>query len=239
MLANRVREYSTTIGTGDITLSGALAGHVPFADAFSVGENVIYVVEDGDDYEIGTGTLVAAGTLERTTVEETLVAGTLINRTVDIYLDAWPQTRPNKPCESDWWNGVADGAISDISHEQFHANLPIKPVSSISSITVEDSTGADVLWGDSNYYLKPGLAAAVVRKYGRMWPVPGVPAEGIRIRAVAGFGADWNAVPAGIRQAVLMLATHLYYNRGDTSSEPALKASGAAQLLAPYRGQRL
>ncbi|MFC3051646.1 hypothetical protein [Kordiimonas pumila] len=77
MLANRVREYSTTVGTGDITLSGAIAGHVAFASAFTVGDSVIYVVEDDDNYEIGTGTLVATGTLERTEVTETLVAGVL------------------------------------------------------------------------------------------------------------------------------------------------------------------
>jgi len=75
MLANRVREYTVTVGTGNITLGGALAGHVRFADAFVAGDSVIYVLEDGDNYEIGTGTLVDAGTLARTKVEETLVGG--------------------------------------------------------------------------------------------------------------------------------------------------------------------
>ena len=37
MLANRVREFTTTVGTGDITLGGAFAGHVRFADAFTTG----------------------------------------------------------------------------------------------------------------------------------------------------------------------------------------------------------
>jgi len=77
MLANRVREFTTTVGTGDITLGGALAGHVGFAEAFTVGDSVIYVIEDGDNYEIGTGTLTDATTLARTSVEETLVDGTL------------------------------------------------------------------------------------------------------------------------------------------------------------------
>lgn len=75
MLANRVRELTQTTGTGDITLAGALSGHVRFSDAFNVGDSVTYVIEDGDNYEIGTGTLQAADTLARTQVMETLVGG--------------------------------------------------------------------------------------------------------------------------------------------------------------------
>lgn len=77
MLANRVREFTTTVGTGDITLGGALAGHVRFADAFAPGNSVIYVIEDGDNYEIGVGIFSGAASLARTTVSETLVDGVL------------------------------------------------------------------------------------------------------------------------------------------------------------------
>ncbi|WP_286828754.1 MULTISPECIES: beta strand repeat-containing protein [Kordiimonas] len=78
MLANRVRELTSTTGTGDIALDGALPGHISFSDAFGAGEGVIYVIEDGDNYEIGTGTLVDAATLARTEVAETLVDGTYV-----------------------------------------------------------------------------------------------------------------------------------------------------------------
>jgi len=77
MLANRVREYTVTTGTGDIALGGAMAGHIRFGDAFAVGEAVIYVIEDGDNYEIGTGTYGALNALARTSVSETLQAGVL------------------------------------------------------------------------------------------------------------------------------------------------------------------
>ncbi len=75
MLANRVREFTNTEGSGDVTLGGALAGHVRFSDAFEVGDAVSYVIEDGDNFEIGTGTLRAGGLLERTSVSETLEDG--------------------------------------------------------------------------------------------------------------------------------------------------------------------
>lgn len=77
MLANRVREFSNTIGTGDVTLGGAMAGHIRFGAAFAPGDSVIYVIENGDDYEIGTGTLVDANTLSRNSISETLVGGVL------------------------------------------------------------------------------------------------------------------------------------------------------------------
>lgn len=75
MLANRVRQVTTTTGTGDVTLGGALPAHITFADAFTTGDSVTYVIEDGDNYEIGTGTLIAVDTLERSIVSETLVDG--------------------------------------------------------------------------------------------------------------------------------------------------------------------
>ncbi len=75
MLANRVRELTTTTGTGDLALAGALAGHIRFADAFSAGDSVTYVVEDGDNYEIGNGIFTLTGQIERTEVLETLVDG--------------------------------------------------------------------------------------------------------------------------------------------------------------------
>lgn len=75
MLANRVRELTTTTGTGDISLGGAMAGHVGFSSVFEAGDMVTYVIEDGDNYEIGTGTLVDTDTLERTAVLEAFENG--------------------------------------------------------------------------------------------------------------------------------------------------------------------
>lgn len=72
MLANRVREYTGTLGTGDITLAGAMAGHVGFAEAFESGDQLSYVIEDGENYEIGLGRLADGNILVREIVNETL-----------------------------------------------------------------------------------------------------------------------------------------------------------------------
>ena len=77
MLANWVKETTTTTGTGSISLGGAVAGYIAFSDAFRDGDAAYYAIEDGNNREIGIGTLTAGThwTLARTTVLETLDNG--------------------------------------------------------------------------------------------------------------------------------------------------------------------
>ena len=78
-LKNRVRETTATTGTGDITLSGAVARYRSFASAgLSAGALVPYLIEvPSGAWEIGTGTYTATGTLQRTTVEDTSTGSVL------------------------------------------------------------------------------------------------------------------------------------------------------------------
>ena len=80
MLANWVKENTTTTGTGTITLGGAVTGFIAFADALADGDVVFYSVKDGNNRENGIGTFTASGTtLARTKVLETLVSGVYDN----------------------------------------------------------------------------------------------------------------------------------------------------------------
>lgn len=80
MLANWVKETTTTTGTGTMTLAGAATGFIAFTDAFNDGDKVFYSIESGNNREIGVGTFTASGTtLSRDTILETLVSGTYDN----------------------------------------------------------------------------------------------------------------------------------------------------------------
>jgi hypothetical protein len=67
LMADRVRETTTTAGTGTITLDGAATGYQSFGTAFGSGALVYYVIAGPVEWEIGIGT-TGAGTLARTTV---------------------------------------------------------------------------------------------------------------------------------------------------------------------------
>jgi hypothetical protein len=66
--ADRVKENSSTTGTGNFALGGAAAGFRTFADGVGVSNTCYYVITDDSSYEVGLGTLNASATLARTTV---------------------------------------------------------------------------------------------------------------------------------------------------------------------------
>ena len=70
-LVNRAKMTTATTGTGTVTLGAAVAKHQSFADAGVLnGEQVRYVIEDGDLWEIGLGTYSSTGpTLTRGATE--------------------------------------------------------------------------------------------------------------------------------------------------------------------------
>lgn len=80
--ADRVKDTTTTTGTGDITLSGsAPTGFQTFAQAFSVSDRVYYAISSATsaEWEVGYGTLTGGTTLERTTVLESSNADAAVN----------------------------------------------------------------------------------------------------------------------------------------------------------------
>jgi hypothetical protein len=69
VVKDRVKETSTTAGTGTLTLAGAVAGFQTFSTAIGNGNTTYYAIVDStaSTWEVGIGT-VGAGTLARTTL---------------------------------------------------------------------------------------------------------------------------------------------------------------------------
>ncbi len=70
VLNDRVKETSTTQGTGDITLAGATQGFITFNSGIGTSNTTYYAIfEQGtNNFEVGRGTLSGSTTLQRTEV---------------------------------------------------------------------------------------------------------------------------------------------------------------------------
>ena len=81
VLADRVKETTTTTGTGTVTLLGASTGYQPFS-AIGDTNTTYYTIagQTGNEWEVGIGTYTSSGTtLARTTVISSSNAGALVN----------------------------------------------------------------------------------------------------------------------------------------------------------------
>jgi hypothetical protein len=79
MLANWIRQTTTTTGTGSLTLS-AVSGYPKFSDQFATNQPFYYTIEndsDGSPVEVGIGKLTSATVLARTAVLQTYSGGSL------------------------------------------------------------------------------------------------------------------------------------------------------------------
>ena len=81
VVADRVKETTTTTGTGTVTLNGASTGFQSFA-AVGNGNTTYYTIaaQSGTEWEVGIGTYTSSGTtLARTTVFSSSNSGSLVN----------------------------------------------------------------------------------------------------------------------------------------------------------------
>lgn len=91
ILKDRVKQTSTTAGTGTITLSGSVIGFQSFS-TIGNGNTTYYTIYDAvtGDWEVGIGTYTSSGTtLSRTTVLASSNSGSLVSftgNTLDVFV---------------------------------------------------------------------------------------------------------------------------------------------------------
>lgn len=84
VVKDRVKETTSTTGTGTLTLGGAVTGFQTFTSVLSNGDTTYYAIFESStgEFEVGLGTFTSSGTtLARTTVLESSNSGNAINLT--------------------------------------------------------------------------------------------------------------------------------------------------------------
>ena len=92
---DRIKETSTTTGTGDLTLLGAVAQFVAFSTRYAVSPSAIFpyaiVGQSGTEWEVGYGYLSGASTLVRSVVNYSSNGDAAVNfsaGTKDVFVTA-------------------------------------------------------------------------------------------------------------------------------------------------------
>lgn len=199
----------------------------PVAEPVSPVELQEHVVaDDGILCPIKADGLIAAA---REQIEETLGIA-MITQTWIVALDRWPTG------QEPWWDGVRQGAMSELSGSNKTYELPRFPLISVTGVNVYNEAGSATAVNVSNTfdidtYQRPGRISL---KQGAVWPVALRSVNAIEITYTAGFGATKDDVPFALRQAVMMLAGYLWEHRGECSIGSAYHDSGAASVASRY-----
>jgi hypothetical protein len=79
VINDRVKETTSTVGTGTVTLSGAQTGFQSFSSGIGTGSSTYYTIALGSQWEVGIGTLTNATTFTRDSVISSSSANALVN----------------------------------------------------------------------------------------------------------------------------------------------------------------
>jgi hypothetical protein len=132
VLKDRVKEGTTTSGTGTVVLSGAATGYQSFA-VIGNGNTTYYTIAGGSDWEVGVGTYYSGNTsLSRDTIlaSSNANAAVVLSGSYDVFV-----TYPAE--ESVYLNGanLNAGGLSNISFSALTANI-----ASFSNVTITNGT---------------------------------------------------------------------------------------------------
>lgn len=189
-----------------------------------------------EDTQITTMIKAAIGYVEKH------ISKKLINQTWNTFYDCFPNYQSGN---DEWWDGVRDGAINQLTGAYGALQLPFEQVSSVTSIETFDNTDTSFAFAGSNYYTSL-IEGKISLRLGSVWPTTVLrPQDGIKVIGVFGYGATSTAIPDDIRQAILMIVSKLYEHRGDNVEGEEARTTAftipntAMVLLEGYRRMRI
>ena len=115
VLKNRAKMSTSTTGTGTITLGSVEDGYQTFADAGVANADVVrYVIEDGSNFEIGTGTYTSSGTTLSRTVSESSNSNNAINLSgsATVFIGATAEDIPETNLYAENYDGISTKPVA-------------------------------------------------------------------------------------------------------------------------------
>lgn len=110
------------------------------------------------------------------------------------------------------------------------------PLIEVTSVKYRDADDAEQTLSAATYHVvKDAITPYILRKPAATWPVLGEHPQAVEVTFTAGYGATPAAVDEDLRNAILMMAEHLYFNRGETSETNLARNPVAVDaLIGPY-----
>jgi len=116
-------------------------------------------------------------------------------------------------------------------------SLTVAPVTAIADVQLVTRSGIQQAVNASVYWLERDAQVPRLRATAACLPGPETGGE-LRVRFLAGYGPEWEDVPADMQQAVLMLAAHYYEYRHDTALGTGCMPFGVTALIERFRVMR-
>lgn len=257
VLKDRVRETSSTAGTGTISLSGAYVGYRTFSSCVPTGSVVYYCIQnttagyDGE-WEVGYGTYTSSGnTLSRDSVYDSSNGGSLVDFSSPALLNVFI-TQPADQAVYQQLNGdliLTQGVIgvsldgtsgTTLGNTSFQAFSTINSYMQANQQNLSSGASASSDWvatadngSDTNNYMDVGVASSGYSdpNYSAQQPNTGyVISTGSELKIIAGkYGANVAGANAS--------ATDIVFIAGDllqTGERGRVKGDSGNWIIAPY-----
>jgi hypothetical protein len=145
IVKDRVKETTTTTGTGTITLAGAVSGFQSFS-VIGDGNETFYTIAGGGEWEVGIGTYTSSGTtLSRDTVLDSSNSGSLVDfaaGTKDVFV-----TYPAERTITGGGGGIGALVVNATTVTQNYTIATGTNAQSVGPITVADSVTVTISSG--------------------------------------------------------------------------------------------
>lgn len=138
IVADRVKETSTTTGTGALSLAGAVSGYRAFSAVCANGDTCFYAIahQSAAEWEIGLGTWATGNSLTRTTILASSNSGSAVSLsagTKDVFLTA--------PAVSQLWGQLTPAQITSDQNDYSPTGLEFASVLRLDANQIRAITG--------------------------------------------------------------------------------------------------